>query len=277
MAVKTFDEDIIPKTVIKVVVGIIIFIFLIVTLFNTFYTIDAGHRGVLLTFGEASMVAQREGLHMKVPYIQNIVIMNVQTQKYEADLTASSKDLQDVNTKIAINYHIIPEQVPEIYRDIGVFYAEKVIYPLEQEINKEATAHFTAEELITKRNEVREMMIGNLKTKLQLRGIIVEEISIINFQFSDAFTQAIENKVTMEQNALASKNKLEQIKFEAQQRIEEAKGKAEAINIEGEALRKNENIMQIRIIEKWNGVLPVVTGGSTPFVDVTKIISNETV
>jgi len=275
MAVK-YEEDI-SKTIYRVVGGIILFIFLIIVFFNTFYIIGAGHRGVLLTFGKASMVAQSEGLHIKVPFVQNIVIMNVQTQKYEAELTASSKDLQDVNTKIAINYHTIPEQIPEIYRDIGVAYAEKVIYPLEQEINKEATAYFTAEELITKRNEVREMMIGKLKEKLQVRGIIVEEISIINFKFSDAFTQAIENKVTMEQNALASKNKLEQIKFEAQQRIEEAKGKAEAINIEGEALRRNENIFQIRMIEKWNGVLPYVTGGATPFIDVTKIISNNTV
>lgn len=267
-----YKED---KRVLKnICIGVMVFIVLII-FFTSFYTISAGYRGILTTFGKPSMDAKGEGLHFKMPLIQGIVKMDVRTQKYEADLTAASKDLQDVNTKIAINYHILPESAPEIYQGIGVDYAEKVIYPLEQEINKETTAQYTAEELITKRNEVRESMKAKLTEKLRGRNIVVEEISIVNFKFSDAFTQAIEMKVTAEQSALGAKNKLEQTKYEAQQRVAEAQGKADAMTIEINSLKQNKDILQLRAIEKWNGRLPLVTGGATPFIDITKIQNME--
>lgn len=278
--IKNYDDELekIQQKIKKALWIVMLSLFAILVVFNTFYQVSAGHRGVILTFGEASMMAQSEGLHIKVPFIQNIVIMNVQTQKYEAALTAASKDLQDVKTKIAINYHIVPEQVPEIYRDIGVAYAEKVIYPLEQEINKEATAQFTAEELVTKRNEVREMMIGKLTTKLQARGIVVEELSIIDFQFSEAFTQAIEAKVTAEQSALQARNKLEQIKFEAQQveaaaigqknaKIATATGDAEAIRIIDEQLKRSPTYIEYYKLQKWDGMLSKVVGAN-PLINV---------
>lgn len=257
------------KLIIKklVIVGLLISLFLIV-IFGAFYTISAGERGVILTFGKPTMEAVTEGLHMKIPLVQKVIKMEVRTLKYEASLTASSKDLQDVSTGIAINYHIVPEQVPEIYRDLGINYAEKIIYPYEQETNKGITAQYTAEELITKREAVREKMKIDLADKLRVRGIIIEEVSIVNFAFSPSFTQAIENKVTMEQNALASKNQLEQVKYEAQQRIEEAKGKAEAITIESQALRANPDILQLRAIEKWDGKMPQVTGTAVPFINI---------
>ena len=264
------DKDItIEKFNIKYILGSVI---IIILLFSTFYIVSAGERAVLSTFGKPSLDSKGEGLHLKIPLVQTRVIMDVKTQKYEADLTAASKDLQDVSTKIAINYRIVAERAPEIYREIGINYAEKVIYPMEQETNKGITAQFTAEELITKREQVRERMKSSLIEKLQSRGITVEEISIIDFKFSPSFTQAIEAKVTAEQNALAAKNKLEQVKYEAQQAVEAAQGKAEALRIEGDALRQNPQVLQIRAIEKWNGVMPYVTGSATPFFEVTGII-----
>ena len=112
------------------------------------------------------MNAQTEGLHFMIPIVNGVTIMDVKTQKYEADLSAASKDLQTVKTKIAINYHLAPDTVPVLYKTIGTGYRESVIYPLEQEANKAATAQFTAEELITKRESVREMMKINLQEKL---------------------------------------------------------------------------------------------------------------
>ena len=207
------DEEMMKRTIFKSVGFTILAIIILIVLFGSFYIIQAGQRGVLLTFGNADLTPKAEGLHFKFPLIQKLVKMDIQTQKYEAELTAASRDLQDVKAKIAINYHIIPDQVPVIYRDIGLSYAEKIIYPLEQEANKATTALFTAEELVTKREEVKEKMQTLLAERLRERGIVVEGISIINFAFSDSFTQAIENKVTAEQNALAAKNKLEQIKY----------------------------------------------------------------
>lgn len=259
------DYDVI--TVFKIIIGAFLLIFALTFIFGSFYIVHAGERAVLLTWGEADPIPKSEGLHFKMPIKQKVVIMDIQTQKYQAELTSASSDLQDVKTVVAINYHLVGEETPVIYTEIGLNYAEKVIYPLEQEVNKATTSQFTAEELITKREQVREKMKTLLAERLRDRGIIIEEISIIDFKFSDSFTQAIENKVTAEQNALASKNKLEQIKYEAQQNIESAKGKAEALNIEGEALRKNPQVAQLRAIEKWDGKLPLVTGGdAVPFI-----------
>jgi regulator of protease activity HflC (stomatin/prohibitin superfamily) len=171
----------------KILIPFGIFIILIIGVFNTFYTVQAGDRAVVLTWGSPNMVPIGSGLHLKIPFAQDVVKMTVQTQKYEAELSAASKDLQDVNTKIAINYHIVPEKMPEIYRDIGINYAEKVIYPYEQETNKGITSQFTAVELITEREQVRERMKTDLAAKLKPRGIIVEEVSIINFAFSPSF------------------------------------------------------------------------------------------
>lgn len=243
-------------------------IILISLVFGSFYIVDAGERVVLLTWGNPDMVPRAEGFHLKVPIMQKAVKMNIQTQKYEADLTAASSDLQDVKTKIAINYHLVSEDVPIIYRDIGLSYAEKVIYPLEQEANKATTAKFTAEQLVTKREEVREEMKNILAERLRSRGIIVEEISIVDFSFSESFTQAIEAKVTAEQNALAAKNKLEQVKYEALQAVEAAKGKAEALQIEGDAIRENPQVVQLRAIEKWDGKLSLVSGGAVPLLNL---------
>jgi len=134
----------------------------------------------------------------------------------------------------------------------------------------DSTAKFTAEELITKRELVRDEIKGQLKTRLKDRNIIVDEFNIINFEFSKNFNDAIEAKVTAEQSALAAKNKLEQIKFEADQKIAEARGKAEAMTIESNALKSNPQILELRALEKWNGTLPQVTGGAIPFINLPK-------
>ena len=270
MAKEVYDEI---KTIKRIVGWSICGFLIVIILFGTFYIVPAGERAVLLTFGKASMEAKGEGLNIKIPLIQQAVKMDVRTQKYEAELTAASKDMQDVKTKVAINYRIVPEAVPEIYKTIGVNYAEKVIYPMEQEINKATTAQFTAEELITKREQVRETMKKLLLEKLKERNIVVEEISIINFEFGAEFSKAIELKVIAEQQALQSKNKLEQVKYEAEQRISQAKGEAEAIRIQVEAIRMNggQAYVQLQAINKWDGKMPMFTGGAMPFIDVSSV------
>jgi regulator of protease activity HflC (stomatin/prohibitin superfamily) len=242
---------------------------LLVIFFGCWYTIPAGHKGIVLTFSKPSDVAKGEGLHFKIPIVQSVVKMDTRTIKYEADLTAASKDLQDVSTKIAINYHLSPDSVVEVYRGIGIDYAAKIIYPLEQESNKASTAQFVAGELITKREEVKSNMETLLREKLAPRGIVVESISIIDFKFSPSFSQAIEAKVTAEQNALAAKNKLEQVKYEAEQRIAQAEGEARAIEIQVRSINQagGDNYVKLKEIEKWSGNLPYVVGGNS-FVDL---------
>ena len=256
------------KTIIRIVV-VIIGLLLLLWL-SPFGTIAAGERGVHLRFSAVSGV-KKEGLYFIVPLIDSVQRMDIKVQKEQTDADAASKDLQTVNIVVALNYHINAEKVAEIFQNLGLQYKDRIIDPAMQEAVKASTAKFTAEELITKRELVREDIKTQLRARLQERDIVVDEFNIVNFRFSKVFNEAIEAKVTAEQSALTAKNKLEQIKFEAEQRVAEAKGKAEAITVESNALRSNPQILELRALEKWNGVLPQVTGsGGIPFITLPK-------
>lgn len=236
---------------------------------NPFGTIGAGERGILLRFSAVTGRVYDEGLYFRWPFVERVVVMDIKLQKNQVDATAASKDLQTVHSDVAFNFHINPSKAASIYQEVGIDYNARIIAPTLQEAVKASTAKFTAEELITKREQVREETKVSLRAKLEPRGIMVDEFNIVNFAFSATFNSAIEAKVTAEQSALAARNKLEQIKFEADQRIAEARGKAEAIRVESEALRSNPQILELRALEKWDGVLPQVTGaGGVPFINV---------
>ncbi len=255
--------------------AIIIAILAVILLFIAwpFGTVGAGERGVLLRWGAVTGQVMGEGLYLRVPIMDRIEIMDVKIQKEEVVATAASKDLQTVESKVALNYHIDPMKVANIYQDIGIQYNIRLIDPALQESVKSTTAKYTAEELITRREEVRDAIKAHLVEKLQPRGILIDDFNVVDFEFSASFNQAIELKVTAEQSALAAKNKLEQIKFEAEQQIAEARGKAEALRIESAALQSSPQILQLRALEKWDGRLPSVMGSqATPFVDITGLV-----
>jgi prohibitin 2 len=249
---------------------IVIALLLIVFAFSPFGTIAAGERGVHLRFTAVTGKVVDEGLYFRIPLIESVQMMDTKIQKLETTSAAASKDLQTVHSTVALNFHIDPTQVVNIYRDVGLQYKERLIDPALQEAIKGSTAKFTAEELITKREQVRDDIKSLLSGKLKERNILVDEFNIVNFEFSKVFNEAIEAKVTAEQQALAAKNKLEQTKYEAEQKVAEAKGKAEAITIESNALRSNPQILELRALEKWNGILPQVTGGAIPFINLPK-------
>lgn len=262
----TNSMEIEKKIVVRVIIGLVV----VVLLFSSFGTIGAGERGVLTRFGAVTGKVYDEGLYFKLPFIEKVVKMNVQTQRNDANASSASKDLQSVSAVLAVNYHLEPTGVAGVYREYRQEYVTRLVEPSVQESVKGATAQFTAEELITKRAEVRDAITANIKQKVEAEGVIIDDVNIVNFNFSSSFNEAIEAKVTAEQDALAAKNKLEQIKYEAQQKIEEAKGKAEAMRIESIALQSNPALLELRAIEKWDGVLPTVTGGATPFINVNK-------
>jgi regulator of protease activity HflC (stomatin/prohibitin superfamily) len=249
-----------------IVVGVIILL-IAFSCNRPFGTVGAGERGVLLRFSGVTGEIKEEGLYWRWPIIESVKKMDIKVQKDECKADAASKDLQQINSVIAINFHLKFEKVADVYQKVGILYKERLIDPAIQEVVKASTARYTAEELITKRELAREDMKQLLKDKLS-EFMTVDELNIVNFDFSKSFNDAIEAKVTAEQSALAAKNKLEQIKYEAQQKIEEAKGKAEAIKIEGETLRSNPQVLQMRAIETWDGKLPLVTGSAIPFIDI---------
>lgn len=251
---------------------VIIGIVLLVIVTSSFYTVQAGEKAIVLRFGDPQPIAYDAGLHFKFPIIDRVVHIDIKTLKYEALASAASQDLQTVSTNVAVNYHLSQDSVITLYREIGLDYTDKIIQPAVQEVVKSVTAKYTAEQLITKRAEVKDAIDAKLRERLIGSNIIVETISITNFDFSSSFNAAIEAKVTTEQNALAAKNKLAQVEYEAQQRIAQAEGEARAIKIQAEAIQSQggKEYVQLQAISKWDGKLPQYNlGSTTPFIDIT--------
>jgi regulator of protease activity HflC (stomatin/prohibitin superfamily) len=250
----------------KYAIYFVIAIILLIGVFGTVGTIGAGERGVVLQFGAVQDKIFDEGLYFKIPLIQQVVIMDVQIRKDEVAASASSKDLQIVTSKIALNYHLDPAAVNKIWQEVGKDYNSRIISPSIQEAVKAVTAKFTAEELIIKREEVKDQIKLNLAERVAGRSIMIDEFNIIEFSFSPAFNEAIEAKVTAEQLKLKADRDLERIVIEADQWVAEAKGKAEAIQVEAQALRSNPKVVELRWIEKWDGKVPTYWGEASPFI-----------
>ncbi|MBU1015428.1 prohibitin family protein, partial [Patescibacteria group bacterium] len=241
-----------------------------ILILSSFGTVGAGERGILLQFGEVQDKVLGEGLYFKIPFVQKVVKMDVKIQKDEIPASAASKDLQIVTSRIALNYHLNPDEVNKIWQEVGKNYNIRIIAPSIQEAVKAESAKFTAEELIIRREEVKEQIKANLTIRLLERSIVVDEFNIIEFEFSKAFNEAIEAKVTAEQLKLKADRDLERIRIEADQRIADARGKAEAIRIEAQALMQNPQVVELRWIEKWDGKVPMYWGEASPFIGINR-------
>ncbi len=239
--------------------------------------VGAGERGVVLNFGAVQQNVLGEGLHLRIPIMQTVIIMDVKVQKSLTNAAASSSDLQEVSSEVALNFHIIPDKANIVYQSIGVHFKERIIDPAVQEVVKAVTAKYSAEELITKRPAVSEAMKTALAERLLAHNIAVDAFSIVNFSFSKIFTEAIETKQTAEQLALKAKRDLERIKIEAEQKVTAAKAEAEALrlqraNISTDLIELRKVEANLKAIDKWNGILPQVTGGgAVPFIGVGEL------
>jgi regulator of protease activity HflC (stomatin/prohibitin superfamily) len=255
--------------VLAVAAGVII----LALILNPFVVIGPGQRGVVMTFGAVQDRVMGEGLNIKIPLVQRVVLADVRVHKSQVDAEAASKDMQDATSTIAVNYHVSPEKVNVIFQTIGVEYKDRIIDPSVQEAVKAVTAKYTAVELITTRERVRSEIKDLLKERLMGYNIIVDDFSVVNFKFSRQFTEAIESKQTAEQLALKAQRDLERIKIEAEQKVASARAEAESLRLQKEnvspllvELRRIEATM--KAIDKWDGKLPKVTGGAMPFLDL---------
>jgi regulator of protease activity HflC (stomatin/prohibitin superfamily) len=258
--------------------AVIIGAMLVVLLFfSPWVKVGAGERGVVLNFGAVQENVLGEGLHFRIPIVQEVVLMDVKVQKAVTDAASASSDLQDVTSSVALNYHIVPDRANVVYQTLGIHFKDRIIDPAIQEVMKAVSARYTAEELITKRAAVSEAMRENLAARLQDYNISVDAFSIVSFSFSQVFTEAIEAKQTAEQLALKSRRDLERIKIEAEQKITAARAEAESLrlqraNISADLIELRKVEANLKAIEKWNGILPQVTGGgAVPFIGVGEI------
>jgi regulator of protease activity HflC (stomatin/prohibitin superfamily) len=263
----------------------LVFIIMVASLLvsNSITTIEAGTRGVLKTFGEITGVLD-EGLHFRMPFITSVTVVEVRTQRYESNSSAASRDLQTVTTQVVINYRPDATQVDRLVREIGVDYERRVVDPAIQEAIKAATARFTAEELITRRPEVSDLILSVLSERLMPRGVIVENVSITDFNFSPEFARAIEAKQVAEQDALRAARELERARIEAQQQVAraeaEAKARLEIARAEAESLRLlgevvSPQLLQLRFIERWDGIMPRFVGGDNGLLTMLSIPTND--
>ena len=247
------------------IAGAIVFILIF---FRPWVQVGPGQRGIVLDFGAVQNQVLDEGLHMLIPVMQKVVLMDVKVQKVETDAAAASADLQDISTRVALNYHIVQDKANVVYQNIGVQFGERIIDPAIQEVVKAVTAKYTAEELITKRAIVGEAMRQALAERLVVNNIAVDAFSIMTFSFSKVFTEAIESKQTAEQLALKAKRDLDRIRIEAEQKVTAAKAEAESLrlqraNISTDLIELRKIEANMKAIEKWNGILPQVTGGGS--------------
>ena len=235
------------KRLIKLGAGIVGALLLLIVFASAYVQIPSGFVGVLTRFGK--VIGERQpGVSWKAPFIESVTPMNVQVQKEQVDASAASKDLQTVTTTVALNYHLDHNQVSNVYVNLSADYVDRVISPDIQETTKAVIARYNAEELLSKRAEVADAMTKELIDKLQRRGIVVDQVSIVNFAFSSEFSQAIEQKQVAQQDAQRAQYTLQKAQLDAQ-----------ANQAQQAALTPE--ILEQQAIAKWDGHLPSAVAG----------------
>lgn len=248
-------------------VGFMALVFLL--FFFPIVIIGAGERGVI--FNSATGIEDRildEGTHFRIPFVQSVTSISVRTQKTDVKAEAASKDLQTVNTEIVVTWHLDSGKVNTIYQQIGDEDAvkDRIIVPAVSETVKAATAKLTAGEVLARRSELKADLDALLGERLRKSNVILDDVSITNVTFSDQFNKAIEDKQVAQQEAERAVFKAQEAEQTANANINLAKGEAEANRLKRESLTPE--LLQLRAVEKWNGILPTVTGATTPFVNI---------
>lgn len=243
-------------------------------LFSSVAIVEAGHTGVIVTLGKVGDHVLQEGLHFKIPFVQKVVKIDNRITKLEVSTEAFSKDLQTVETTLAINYRVDTAKSYSIYKNIGSDYETVLVVPAVNEVLKATTARYTAEESVTNRTLVSDGLVAGLNDKLNDIGLYITDVNIINFDFSEAYITAIEEKQVAQQQLLKAET-------EKQTRITNAEAEAAAVKIKAEAEAEANRILAESItpelveynkIEKWNGELPKVTGGASSILDINSFL-----
>jgi len=238
------------------------------------YVVPAGNVGVVTRWGAVNRVVA-PGLGIKIPLVETVHRMSVQTQKDEIEASSASSNLQTVSAIIAVNYHLDGPYASTVYQSIGRNYQPIVVAPAIQNAFKSATAKYTAENLIKMREQVRIDAETELQKQLEPYHIIVENFNIINFDFSPEYNASIEEKQVMEQNVQTAKLELEKSRISAQQRVVEAQAQADAQKALQDTGALTPEYLQYLFLTKWNGILPQVMSGATPVFDINNYIPAE--
>ncbi len=258
------------KKIVKIIVIVLAVLIVGIVAVNSFVIVDAGHTGVVVTLGKVNEGVLSEGMHIKAPFVQKVVKIDNRIVKLEVETEAFSKDLQTVSTTLAINYRVDSAKSYSLYKNIGASYEEVLVVPAVNEVLKAITAKYTAEESVTNRSLISDGLIEGLNKKLNSSGLYVTDVNIINFDFSEAFITAIEEKQVAQQKLLKAET-------EKQTAITNAEADAEATKIQAEAeaaannkikASLNEDVLKAKFYEKWNGELPQAMGSDSVITNI---------
>lgn len=259
-----------PKTIRNIIIVAVSVLLAVFVLANCFTIISAGHTGVVLTLGKVNEEVLQEGIHIKIPFVQKIVKIDNRIVKLEVNTEAFSKDLQTVATTLAINYRVDTAKSYSIYKNIGASYEEVLVVPAVNEVLKATTALYTAEESVTNRSLISEGLIKGLNNKLNNIGLFVTDVNIINFDFSEAFINAIEEKQVAQQQLLKAETEKQTAITNAEAAAETTRIKAQA---EADANNKikaslNEQVIRSKFYDKWDGKLPQAMGSDSVITNI---------
>lgn len=261
-----------------ILIGVVIAAVIAILVINPFTVVEAGERGVVLTWGAYTGQTFDPGLHVLIPIAQSIVKMNVRTEKLQIDESAAySHDLQNVKITSVVNYNLDPAKVGEIYQQYGHNYEEKILYPNLEAAVKQTVAKYSAEEILSKRGEVQSQIETTFRQSIP-EAFTITKYALVNETFSDIYEAAIEAKQVAQQNAEKAENELKRAKIDAESRVAQAQAEAEAIRLQSEAASNDKYVnlkaldIQLEAIKKWDGHLPaqMIPGSALPFINLTK-------
>ncbi len=273
------------KSIKPIIAGAVAVVAAVVIGGSAITVVPSGHTGVIVTLGKVTGDTFADGTHIKPPFITTVEIMDNQIQKSEVETSAVSKDMQTVESSLAVNYHLSAEQSAYVYKTLGRGYVDKILSPAVHEATKAVMAKYSAEQLITQRSAVSIEIHDALTAKVSEYGLIVDELNITNFDFSAEYNAAIEAKQVAEQNKIRANTEKEQRVIEAEAAASErtiaAQAEAEAIkakadaeaaaikvkaDAEAEANRKiaqslTDEVLRNKTIERWDGQYPKMVAG----------------
>lgn len=264
----------------KLVVGGAVGFVMLIIITSSMTTVETGHRGVKVRFGEVQGESLTEGLYFINPITTKIVEMDTRLLRWDGKTQAYTKDVQQAGVHFVLNYRLDPKAAHIVLRDVGIDWAQKVIgQVLFEDIKREFGQH-EAVEIIGKRNQAARSIESSISAQLAKRFVVVTGFQLTNIDYTSEFERSVEAKVIAQQRAIEEQNRTVQIREQAAQKVETAKGSAEAtilnakaeaesISIRARALEQNAKLVEWEAVQKWDGKLPQYSlGAAMPFISV---------
>lgn len=247
-------------------------------------TVDTGHRGIKVRFGEVMGEPLPEGIYFVNPFTTHVTEMDTRVIKWSAETQAYTRDVQQAKLNFVLNFRLDPTKAGVVFQSVGQDWSAKLVGQVVHEEIKREVGHHEAVDLISKRNDAARAIETNITKVLADRNVIVTGFQLTNIDYTNEFEHAVEAKVIAQQKAIEEQNRTVQIREQASQKVETAKGdadstllkakaEAESIRIRAQALEANPRLVEFEAVKQWDGKLPeyMLGGGAVPFINIPNV------